>query len=130
MPPAETASFCFLGISSAEPDYRLSVMLNKQLGISLTHGKTINLITAEETSEYSVFTTNPSFFTLISNKSHGKLLIRSLKNIDFFLVINESSNLARAELIAAEIRKIPLITAAFVFYSQEIKDRNIQLLVR
>jgi len=128
--PDEPRQFILLGIASAEPDYRLSVMLNKQLGISLQHAKAVSAGTGDNVTEYSVFTTSPAIYSLISNKYHGRLLISKLKNIDFILVIHGEPDRKKAEDIASVIRKNAVITAVFVFNSAELKDKNISLLAQ
>ncbi|MBE0668305.1 MAG: IPExxxVDY family protein [Bacteroidales bacterium] len=128
---AEPAEFMFLGIVTSEPDYRLSVMLNRQLGISLQHSSN-DIIggSGEEPPRFSVFSTSPPILSLISNKSRGNFLIKKLKTIDFFLTIHGVTSRAKADNLAALIRKNQDITAVFVFSSPEINDRNMKLLVQ
>ena len=128
---AEPAEFLFLGIVTPEPDYRLSVMLNRQLGISLQHNNN-DIITGsgDNAAHFSVFTTSPAILSLISNRTPGSFLIRKLKTIDYFLVINGVPDRTKADNLAALIRKNPDITAVFVFNSTGINDRNTKLLVQ
>lgn len=128
---AEPAEFLFLGLVTAEPDYRLTVMLNRQLGISLQHSSNDIVSGAGENAlHFSVFTTSPLILSLITNRIPGNFLIRKLKTIDYFLVIHGAPERARADNLAAQIRKNPDITAVFVFNSTLIADRNIKLLVQ
>jgi len=128
---AEPAEFLFLGLVTAEPDYRLTVMLNRQLGISLQHSD-IDIVagSGDEAPHFSVFTTSPLILSLVTNRIPGNFLIRKLKTIDYLLVIHGVPDRVKAENLAAQIRKNPDITAVFVFNSTLIADRNIKLLVQ
>jgi hypothetical protein len=123
--------FIFLGIVSAEPDYRLSVMLNRHLAIDLRHSQTdICEVRGKDETTWSRFTTTPLTLSLVSNKSRGKILIRKLKNIDYLFVIHNAEDGKNAGALAAAVRKCPEVTAVFVFESLEIGDRNLSLLVQ
>jgi len=123
--------FIFLGIVSAEPDYRLSVMLNRHLAIDLRHSQTdICEVRGKDETAWSRFTTTPLTLSLVSNKSRGKILIRKLKNIDYLLVIHNADDGKNAGALAAAVRKCPEVTAVFVFESLETGDRNLALLVQ
>jgi hypothetical protein len=126
----EIPAFLFLGIVSSEPDYRLSVMLNRHLGIDLRKKpEEITEGSGEKTHSYSVFTTAPITFSLISNRSMGGTLLRKLKNIDFLLNIHGTPDRKLAETLAAAVRDIPEVTAVFLFDSRDLSDKNIALLV-
>jgi hypothetical protein len=125
----KTPSFLFLGIVSAEPDYRLSVMLNRHLGIDLRkRPDEITDVTGSETHSYSIFTTSPAALSLISNRSVGSTLLKKMKNIDFLLQIHGAPDRKQVEALASSLRIIPEITAVFIFDSREVSDRNIALL--
>jgi hypothetical protein len=111
----EVPAFLFLGIVSSEPDYRLSVLLNRHLGIDLRKKpEEITEGSGEKTHSYSVFTT---------------ALLRKLKNIDFLLNIHGTPDRKLAETLAAAVRDIPEVTAVFMFDSRDLGDKNIALLV-
>jgi hypothetical protein len=126
----ETPAFWFLGVVSSEPDYRLSVMMNRGLGIDLR--KCHDDIIISTKSEKKVFTrfasVNPAL-TLVSNHGKGSILIPKLKNIDFLLIISGQHDRNKADELAGIIRKIPEVTAVFLLDSSEIGDRNLSLLV-
>lgn len=127
----EITDFFFLGIVTPEPDYRISVLLNKQLGISLHHDlEDLIVVPGEESQHFSVFTTSPQILSLVSNKSGGNYLLRQLKNIDFFLVIYGSPDRNKAESLASDIRKNKSVTAVFVFESSQVRDKSVTLLYR
>ncbi len=127
---SEPPPFHFIGVVSAEPDYRLSVMINRRLGSDLTRSDDeIKPGTAGGSSSFARFTTGEGAFTLISNRSAGKTLIRKLRNIDFFVVINEKSSRLEIEELARSLRGIPEITALFVLHSRDTADPNLPLLI-
>ena len=126
----ETPAFLLLGIVSSEPDYRLSVMLNRHLGIDLRKNpEEITEGSGDKTRSYSVFTTAPLTFSLISNRSMGGTLLRKLKNIDFLLQIHGTPDRKQAGALAASLRGIPEVTAVFLFDSRDLGDKNIALLL-
>lgn len=126
----ETPAFLFLGIVSSEPDYRLSVMLNRHLGIDLRKkADEIAEGSGDKTYFYSVFTTVPLTLSLISNRRMGGTLLRKLKNIDFLLQIHGTPDSKQAEALASSLRGIPEVTAVFLFDSRDLGDKNIALLV-
>lgn len=125
----EPTPFHFLGVVSAEPDYRLSVMINRHLGINLRKSpEDIIVSTPAGTNTFSRFTPEDLTFTLISNRSEGNLLLRKLKNIDFLVIPGGNHGKKEAGEMAAELRKIPEITAVFILDSREISDRNLSLI--
>lgn len=127
----ETPAFLFLGIVSSEPDYRLSVMLNRHLGIDLRkRPEEVSAGAGTETHSFSVFTTTPPALSLVSNRSAGITLLKKLKNIDFLLLIHGVPDRKKAENLTASVRNIPEITAVFLFDSRDFSDRNIALLVQ
>ena len=127
----EKYPFHFLGVVSSEPDYRLSVMINRHLGIDLRkQGEEITVATPAGTQSFSSFTPDNLRFALVSNRNGSNVLLRKLKNIDFFVIPASGGKDDRkdAEILAASLREIPEITAVFIFNSSEITDRNLELL--
>jgi hypothetical protein len=123
--------FFFLGVVSAEPDYRLSVMINRHLGTDLRKcPEDITLDTAAGTRNFSRFSPENRAFALISNRSGGTVLLKKLKNIDYLLVPSQQHDIKTAGQLAASLRLIPEITAVFILDSSETTDRNIALLAQ
>ncbi|MHC1730484.1 MAG: IPExxxVDY family protein [Bacteroidales bacterium] len=121
--------FFFLGVVSAEPDYRLSVMINRHLGTDLRKcPEDIIIETSTGTRNYSRFSPENRAFTLVANRSSGSVLLKKLKNIDYLLVPAQEDDIKTTEQLAASLRLIPEITAVFVLDSRETADRNITLL--
>jgi hypothetical protein len=125
----EPPAFMFLGVVSSEPDYRLSVMLNRHLGIDLRKDPS-DITDIREDSKYSFsrFATVTPALSLVSNRCEGITLLRKLKNIDFLIVIHGDPDKRQAEELASKVRDITEVIAVFVFDSRQISDRNTALL--
>ncbi len=120
--------FCFLGIVTSEPDYTISLRINKKTGIALHHSdEEIISGTEGDRVTFSLFTTPDSSHALVANKYEKKFLISKLNKIDFLFITRPGNNSDFAGL-AKILRSIEGITAVFVFNSAEVKDRNIDLI--
>lgn len=125
----ETPAFFFLGVVSSEPDYRLSVMMNRHLGTDFRKcPDDIIIHTATGKNLFTRFTSGTPALSLVSNRSEGTTLIHKLKNIDFLLVTCCQYDRNKTEELANSVRGIPEVTAAFIFNSKEISDKNMSLL--
>ena len=125
----ETPAFFFLGVVSSEPDYRLSVMMNRHLGTDFRKCPDdiiINTTTGKHL--FTCFASGTPTLSLVSNRSEGATLISKLKNIDFLLVFSCQHDRNKAEELTKSVREIPEVTAVFIFNSREISDKNISLL--
>jgi len=125
----EPQPFFFLGVVSAEPDYRLSVMINRHLGTDLRKcNEDITVAGQAGTQQFSRFSPENRAFSLVSNRSGVNVLLRKLKNIDYLLVPGGVQGKKEAEELAASLRLIPEITAVFIFDSRHNCDQNLSLL--
>ncbi len=125
----ETQPFFFLGLVSAEPDYRLSVMINRHLGTDLRKSNEDLVISSPAgIQSFTRFYPLNRAFALISNRCGRIVLLRKLKNIDFILVPGADQDRNEAERFAASLRLIPEITAVFLLDSRDNPDRNLPLL--
>jgi hypothetical protein len=121
-------NFYFLGIVTSEPDYRLSLLINKKLGISLKHSDNeIRIENKNGSLSFSKFETSDREFILVSNKTDTGILIRKLNKVDF-LFFSGRKNKVALDSIAASAREISGVTAVFFLNSEEITDRNIEIL--
>jgi hypothetical protein len=130
----QNEDFSLIGIVSSEPDYRISLSLNKKLGISLKNSKPVVLKEEKNNelhfSRFSDHTGTHGFsVNLISNKSGNSLLIRKLKNIDYILQFYSYGQEFSTEDITLSLRTIDTITAVFIFEKGEIRDKNLQYLI-
>jgi len=125
--------YILLGIVSCEPDYKLSLSLNKKFRISLKNILPLKL-PGDNKSElsFSRFSNNedPSDlkFNLISNRSGKNFLLNKLKNIDYLLQIQTSENDVNFNFINLNLREIDTITAIFNIDINSIKDKNLHYL--
>jgi hypothetical protein len=127
--------FILLGLVSAEPDYKLSLSLNKKFRISLKSISPLRLST-EDKSEYifSRFSNNDDrtdlIFVLVSNRYDKNYLLSKLKNIDYLLQIQISEKEVNLNLITSYLREIDTITAVFNINMNTLKDKNLHYLTQ
>jgi len=126
--------FSLFGIVTSEPDYKISLSLNKKLKISLKSSKPVEIKSETGTelhfSKFSDLTGAPELaYNLFSNKSGKESLIRKFNNIDFFLQIHSSENDLDPEAVTASLRKIESITAVFFIDPATVKDKNMHYLI-
>jgi hypothetical protein len=132
---SENTEPLLFGIVAAEPDYKISLALNRKLGISLKSADPV--ILKEENDEellFSRFSSSPDspdlVYDLTSNRSGKNYLIRKMRNIDYFLQVHNFDNDADTGSILSKIRETDCITAAFKIGKEIIKDNNIRFLLR
>jgi len=124
----------FLGVVSAEPDYKLSLILNRHLNISL---KNISPVIINDESgkglNFSRFSDNSAsphlIYDLISNRSEKNFLFKKLKNIDYIFQIHDPQNEIVISNIISILRDDEFITAVFNLDSDLIKDKNLNHLL-
>jgi len=127
--------YILLGLVSSEPDYKLSLSLNKKFGISLKNIAPLK-ITDDFKSElaFSRFSNNDDStdltFSLISNRSGKSFLLNKLKNIDYLLQINISEKEISTNQITSSLREIDTINAVFNINISTIKDKNLHYLTQ
>jgi hypothetical protein len=125
--------YILLGLVSSEPDYKLSLSLNKKFRISLKTIPPVFLTGNNRTDlTFSRFSNNDRSsdqrFTLISNRCGKFFLLDKLKNIDYLLQISDSE--ADLNLITSNLREIDAITAVFNISFNTIKDKNLHYLTQ
>jgi hypothetical protein len=127
--------FILLGLVSAEPDYKLSLSLNKKFRISLKNITSLKL-PGDTKSElaFSRFSNNDDptdlKFVLISNRSGKNFLLNKLKNIDYLLQIQVSEKEINLNNITSNLREIDAVTAIFNIDLNVIKDKNVHYLTQ
>jgi len=123
-----------LGIVSAEPDYKLSLALNKNLKISLknTHPVILNNESGNELT-FSRFSDSSALHGLIydltSNRSGKNYFVKKLKNIDYIFQIHDPDNGININHIISTLRNAECITAVFNINPELIKDKNLNHLI-
>jgi len=120
-----------LGIVSAEPDYKLSLSLNRLLRLSLKNtaplkvqGEKANEITFSRFSDLSA--APDTSYILISNRSGNNFLLKKLKNIDYLLSVRDPDIISSIENLSSKLREIDSVTAVFNIDISTIKDKNLQ----
>ena len=125
--------FILLGLVSAEPDYKLSLSLNKKFGIALKNISSVK-ITDDNGDEmtFSRFSdvngSNNIIFDLFSNRSGKHFLLKKLKNVDYILQIQDPENENNVNQITAGLREIEFVNAVFNIDINALKDKNLKYL--
>jgi hypothetical protein len=127
--------FILLGIVSADPDYKLSLTLNKKFSISLKNISPVRI--SDDTgsvlsfSRFSDINASPEIvFNLISNRSGKNFLLKKLKNVDYLFQIHDPDNGKSASRITAGLREIESVNAVFSIDINTFKDKNLQYLTQ
>jgi hypothetical protein len=124
-----------IGIVSSEPDYKLSLALNRKLKISLKNDSPV-VIRGESGVEmaFSRFSDIPAAsnpgFDLTSNRSGKNFLLKKLKNIDFIFQVHNPGDEDTVKVITATLKKMECITAVFRIDSASVKDKNLQYIIQ
>ena len=122
------------GIVSAEPDYKLSLALNRKMGISLRNTDPL-CISEDSVNELSFSRfratgkTGEVLYELVSNRSGSQFLLKKLKNIDFFLKVNLPQGSAGAE-ISARLKQTEAVSAVFIIDKDTLNDKNLHYLIQ
>jgi hypothetical protein len=124
-----------IGIVSTEPDYKLSLALNRKLKISLKNYSPV-VIRDESGAEiafsrFSDTSASPDLcYDLTSNRSGKNFLLKKLKNIDFIFQVHSPGDEDAVKLIAATLKNMECITALFRVDPATIKEKNIQYIIQ
>lgn len=122
-----------LGLVSAEPDYKMSLNINKLLSISLKNISPvkINDPAAGELafSKFSDLSNSPeTVFSLISNRSGKNYLLKKLINIDYIFIVHNPDNNNNIDKLTTRLREIETINAVFNIDLNIFRDKNLQYL--
>jgi hypothetical protein len=127
--------FILFGLVSADPDYKVSLTLNKKFRISLKNISPIKL--TDETgsdltfSRFSDTSNSPDLiFNLISNRSGKNFLLKMLKNVDFIFQVLNPDNEYNINNMTTGLREIDTVTAVFNLDMNSIKDKNLKYLTQ
>jgi hypothetical protein len=122
-----------VGLVSSEPDYKLSISINRKFGISLKNLSPLKIEngTGSELSfsRFSDISGSPDvIFSLISNRNGKQFLINKLKNIDYIFQVQEQENENKINQITAGLREIESVNAVFNIDLNTFKDKNLHYL--
>lgn len=126
--------YSLLGIVTSDPDYKLSLSLNKKLKISLKNTAGIDIKDETGTSmNFSRFCyakdAQDISYNLISNRSGNGFLVKKLNKIDFFLQILSPLRDYNIDELTTSLRGIETITAIFRINPGDIRDKNLHYLI-
>ena|ERR1035437_3898530 len=126
----ENHDYILLGLVSAEPDYKLSLSLNKKLSISLKNISPIKIPGIELVFSRFSNANNPgnNIFNLISNRADKTYFLNKLKNIDYLLQIMVAENESDLNNITSRLREVEAVTAVFNIDIKTLKDKNLHYL--
>lgn len=125
--------FTILGLVSAEPDYKLSLTINKKFRISLKNISPVKIIDDPGSelafSRFSDISGSPGLvFTLVSNRSGKHFLLRKLKNVDYIFQVHDPESENNIDTLIAGLREIEAVNAVFNIDLNTFKDKNLQYL--
>lgn len=124
-----------VGLVSSEPDYKMSLTINKQFKISLKNVTPIKVNNAGPGelafSRFSDLSKSPDItYSLISNRSGKNFLIKNLKNIDYVFIVQNNENDINTSEITARLREIEAVNAVFNIDLNIFKDKNLHYLTQ
>jgi hypothetical protein len=124
-----------IGIVSSEPDYKLSLSINRKLKLKLKNQTPVTL-KEESGTEYtfSRFVDNSPahdlVYILMSNRTGKNYFLKKLKNIDFLFSIQNHEDEATVKKIVSGLKEIECITAIFPVDPSLLKDKNLQYITQ
>ena len=125
--------YFLIGIVTTDPDYKLSLSINKKLNLSLQHndqvetaGKNGRKISFSRFSDLKMAPERT--FSLISNKNNKEYFLKKFHKIDYIMQIYSSDSEYNIEETANRLREIDTITAVFILEPVNISERNLQYL--
>ena len=129
----QTDEFIILGLVSSEPDYKLSLLLNKKLRISLKNLPPVSIPGSSglelHFSRFSAAANSGLTYTLFSNRAGKDFLLKKLKNVDYILMIHDPEHEINPTTLASDIRETESVTALFNIDLDSLKDKNFQYLI-
>lgn len=113
-----------------DPDYKLTLKINRALNIALKGSDPVHISgTGEKESVFSRFTDDKGspelIFDLISNKSGNNYLLKKYRNIDYILVLHDQEKSMNFKQISGKLRKIDSVTAVFNVEAKILKDKDL-----
>jgi hypothetical protein len=124
-----------LGLVSAEPDYKLSLSINRKLSISLKNVSPVKLgddpVSMMSFSRFTFINGDQDVsYSLISNRSGKNFLLKKLKNVDYIFQINDPEGVYTRESLTAIMREIESVNAVFNIDLLTFKDQNLHHLTQ
>ena len=123
----EPEPMAIIAIVTCEPLYRLAWLINQQLGWNLAESAEISVIEKEHSivRTFPVYSwsddVNEAVYHLIQNKSAQGTIEPTIKNIDFWMRIE---NMADTDSIEAGLKKISEIQIVQKFHLSDLKKTS------
>jgi hypothetical protein len=128
----QNTDYILIGIVTTEPDYKISLALNKKFGISLRNISPLKF--SEEDLAFSRFSNSSEHenvtYNLISNRSGKNFFLNKLKNIDYLLQISDPETEIDLNTITSALREVETINAVFNIDINTLKDKNLHYLTQ
>lgn len=123
------------GIVSTEPDYKLSLALNRKMGISLRNSSPLHLIddTGIERSFSRFSHSNHSdeiIYNLISNRSGRQFLLKKLKNVDYIFQVQYPDFDNSNSKVSSLLKGTESVNAVFLIDTETFNDKNLQYIIQ
>lgn len=120
-----TGNIIIMGLVSHDADYRLSLAVNRKLGISLRNIAPVEAAGIKPAHDtYSRFRDQSDSrsltYTLVSNRAGRSHLVRKLLNIDYLPLLQVPDDGPDCDDLAASLREIEGVTAVFNISSASI----------
>lgn len=121
--------FMLIGLVSHSKDYRICYELNKKFDLSFMKSNNLEILVnkRKETSVYSFYeyeNEDGDGFYLISNKGSRTFLIPEQKQLDYFLIIKQLSDLIDEKELIKELKTIPLFLGAYSIDPKGLKSKE------
>ncbi|HLN21235.1 MAG TPA: IPExxxVDY family protein [Bacteroidales bacterium] len=124
-----TDEFILIGLVSAEPDYKISLAINKKLHISLKNSDPVKIDDGKTFSSFAATGTSGITYTLISNRTDNDMLLGKFKNVDYVFVVHDPEKEMKTKDLVISFRQTEYINAAFIMDPDSVKDKNFQYLI-
>lgn len=119
----------YLGLASAEADYRLSLILNRELGLNLKSKTPVVKFVNDREISFPRFTSaskyNETIYELICNESEKDKLFPRIPSIDYILRIRNLPAADPVENIIMRLRQIREITGVFLLDKGKQLDNSV-----
>jgi len=113
----------YIGIVTTEADYRISLLLNRELGISLRSTKPLIKTVNKKEIMFSRFSSESKYteilYDLFSNGRGSEKLLTKLPSIDYLLRIKNTEEKENGEMIIQKIREIKEVTGVFILNNEK-----------
>jgi hypothetical protein len=124
--------FITFGLVSSDPDYKLSLAINKKLKISLKNNSPVSVPDNQGNSivfsRFSFVNDSGTVYNLFSNRTEKRFLLRKLMNFDYIFHVYDPVNEINIDSLSAGLKETDSTTAVFSIDINKIKDKNLHYL--